>query len=145
MALICALRIRGIRNIKPKQRHTLKLLGLYKVNNAIIVKDKQEIMQMLHVAKDYITYGPINEETVLSLIEKKYLRKKAKEKKAKEEIKNEARKILNDFISSNKNRFNYTFRLRPPTKGYKNIKLPYNASGDLGKRDEMDSLIKRMI
>jgi ribosomal protein L30/L7E len=122
MALICALRIRGIRNIKPKQRHTLKLLGLYKVNNAIIVKDKQEIMQMLHVAKDYITYGPINEE-----------------------IKNEARKILNDFISSNKNRFSYTFRLRPPTKGYKNIKLPYNASGDLGKRDEMDSLIKRMI
>jgi hypothetical protein len=36
------------------------------------------------------------------------------------------------------------FRLHPPRRGYKNIKLHY-PKGDIGKRDSMDDLIKRMI
>ena len=39
---------------------------------------------------------------------------------------------------------NPVFRLHPPRKGYKNIKLAY-PKGDLGKRDDMDSFILRMI
>jgi large subunit ribosomal protein L30 len=36
------------------------------------------------------------------------------------------------------------FRLKPPRHGLKNVKLAYPL-GDLGKRDDMDSLISRMV
>jgi hypothetical protein len=50
-------------------------------------------------------------------------------------------------IFSGKKTIEYTnpvFRLSPPSKGYRDKKKAY-PSGELGKRDEMDSLLRRMM
>ncbi|MEM4295506.1 MAG: uL30 family ribosomal protein [Candidatus Anstonellales archaeon] len=138
--LICAIRVRGIRNIKPKIRHTLEMLGLNKVNNAIIIKDNESLLKMLDVAKDYITYGPLNEENAIKLIEKVYLKYRKNEANGRD-----AKTILQEFLNSKNYRFPFTFRLRPPRKGYKSIKRPFSMGGALGKRAEIDSLVSRMF
>ena len=141
---IAVVRIRGIRNIDPKIRMTLELLRLEKPNHCVLLEDSPQNMGMLQVAKDYIAYGPVSEPTIESMLYKKgrkgaqFLRSVLKE----EEIKKAAKEI-----SSGKKTIDYAnpvFRLRPPSKGYRNIKAPY-PTGELGKRTEMDSLVKRMI
>lgn len=141
---LAAVRIRGIRNVDPKIKFTLGLLRLGKPNHCILLNDSPQNMGMLQVAKDYITFGPVSESTIESMLVKrgkkgaKFVRSVLKE----EEIKKAAKEI-----SSGKKTIDYVdpvFMLRPPSKGYKNVKVPY-PSGELGKRTEMDSLIKRMI
>ncbi len=141
---IAVVRVRGIRNIDPKIKMTLELLRLEKPNHCVIIDDSPQNLGMLQVAKDYITFGPISEQTIESVLYKRgrkgatLLRSVLKE----EEIKKAAKEI-----SSGKKTIDYAnpvFRLRPPSKGYKNVKAPY-PSGELGKRSEIDSLIRRMI
>jgi len=140
--IIAVVRIRGVRNIKPKIRHTLHLLGLKKPNNAIIVKNKDHLISMLNIVKDYITYGPIKKETVKELIK---LRHHELKKLSNEEKEKKATLLLEEFINGKRDKFHYTFRLHPPRKGYKSVKKPYSIGGSLGKRDEIDSLINRMM
>jgi len=140
--LIGAVRIRGVRNVKPKIKRAMELLRLKKPNNAIIVKNDPSVIGNLEVSKDYITYGKLSEETAIKMIMKRHhtLKKLSNEEKLEK-----AKQMLKEFLESNKRIFPYTFRLNPPRKGYKSIKKPYNNGGELGKRDEIDSLLKRMI
>ncbi len=138
---LCVVRVRGIRNIKPKIRKTLDLLMLHKPNHCVLVEDNEYYKGMLKVVKDYVAYGPIKEETIKKLIEKRG-------KKGKMFIRDleDINEIVKKLMKGAKVRefMDPVFTLRPPSKGYKNIKLPY-PKGDLGYREEMDSLILRMI
>ena len=141
---LAVLRIRGRRKLRPQVRKTLELLRLGRPNHCVLVEDSKQNKGMLMLVKDYIAYGPVNEETISRLLHKrgrkgsKMLRTTLKE----EEIKKTAKEIFSG--KGTKEYAKPVFRLRPPSKGYKNIKLDY-PMGDLGKRDDMDSLLRRMM
>ncbi len=140
---IAIIRVRGKRNIEPKIKKTLELLRLRRPNHCIVIEDSCYTKGMLNLVKDYVTFGPINEDALLSLLSKKGKKgaKRLSEILTKEEIKDIAKKIIagakvNEFVDS-------VFTLKPPRKGYRDIKRPY-PKGDLGARPDISSLIKRM-
>ena len=59
-----------------------------------------------------------------------------------DEIKKAAKEIFSGKKTSDF--ANPVFRLSPPSKGFRDKKAAY-PNGELGKRDEMDTLLKRMI
>ncbi len=141
---IAVIRIRGIRNIAPKIKHTMKLMSIEKENNCVIVEDTPQNMGMINRCKDYITYGVISEDTLFALLKKRGEKgsRMLREIMEENEIKEVAKKIMHkesvrDFVDP-------VFRLHPPRKGYKTIKKPA-PEGDLGKREDMNSLIKKMM
>lgn len=115
---IAAIRIRGLVNIKKTVEDTLKMMRLYKRNYCVVLENKPVVVGMLKKAKDYITWGEIDDNTLKLLIEKRG----KKDKKF--------------------------FRLHPPRKGFerKGIKKPFTVGGALGYRGEkINELIKRMV
>ncbi|MBN2478199.1 uL30 family ribosomal protein [Candidatus Micrarchaeota archaeon] len=141
---IAVVRVRGIRKINPKIKKTLELLSLNTPNHCVIIEDTPQNMGMVQVARDYIAYGKISEETLYKLLCKRGEKegKSAKEIYKDEELKEISRKISEG--EDTKKYFNSVFRLHPPRKGHKNIKVHY-PKGSLGKWDDMDSLVKRMM
>ncbi|MCB9362438.1 uL30 family ribosomal protein [Candidatus Woesearchaeota archaeon] len=119
MAKIAVILVRGMINVKPDIRKTVKLLNLSKKNTCIVLSDTEQNKGMVKKVKDYVTYGPLDAET-----EKLLLEKRGKDKEAT------------------------VFQLAPPVKGFgrKGIKKPFNVGGGLGDRKEhINELIKRMI
>jgi large subunit ribosomal protein L30 len=141
---LAVVRIRGTRKIAPRIKKTLELLRLERPNHCVLLENTPQNKGMLEHAKDYITYGPVEEGTILGLLIKKgrkgskLLRSLMKD----EEIKKAAKEIFGGRKTAEV--ANPVFRLRPPSRGYKNIKLAY-PSGELGKREAMDPLLRRMI
>jgi len=141
---LAVLRIRGVRKIAPKIRKTLELLLLEKPNHCVLIEDTPQNLGMLGVVKDYVAYGPVGEETIFGLLYKKgrkgsvLVRSSVKEdhlRKAAKEI--SAGKKPSEFADP-------VFRLKPPSKGYGDKKAAF-PNGELGKRDEMDTLLKKMM
>jgi large subunit ribosomal protein L30 len=117
MSKIAVIRIRGDMNLSDPQKRTLKQLNLGRKNNCVILEDKPEAVGMLRKVASSITFGPVSEETIKKLQDK---RKPVKEK---------------------------IYCLSPPKGGFerKGIKVPYSVGGALGERKEIDSLILRML
>jgi len=150
-----AIRIRGIINIKPDIKKTLQLLNLTRVNHCVLLEEKPNIKGMLQVAKDYITWGEIDQEILTKLIQNRG--KVEGDKKISEEYLKSATPYsaidkLSEAIISKK--FKYKdipnikpiFRLNPPKKGYEGIKRSYKNKGALGYRGkEINKLLDRMI
>ena len=137
-------RIRGVRKINPKIKKTMELLMLQKSNHCVIIEDSPQNKGMLEVAKDYIAYGPIEESTLYNLIYKRGKRGRSRISTLVKE--DDIKKITKDVFSGKKiaEFMDPVFTLTPPSKGHKNIKKNY-PEGDLGKRMEMDTLLKKMI
>ena len=142
---IAVVRVRGIRNMEPKIKFALGYVRLHRPNHCVLLNGTPHTIGTLKIIKDYVTFGNIDEETLVKLLYKrgekggKLLRETMKEEQIK--------KVAKEIIEANKPLGNYVdvvFRLHPPRKGYKNIKKHY-PYGDLGKRDNMNELIKRMI
>lgn len=142
--ILAVVRVRGVRNMKPKIKFTLGLLRLHRPNHCVLVKGSDPIKGMLQIVKDYVAYGDVSEEMLLKLIKKrgekggKMLLDSAKE----QEIEKAAKEIMNG--AEVEKLVDPVFRLHPPRKGYKDIKSAY-PRGDLGKRPSMDTLLKRMM
>ncbi|MFN7990551.1 MAG: uL30 family ribosomal protein [Candidatus Micrarchaeia archaeon] len=141
---LAVVRIRGVRDIAPRIKKTLELLRLEKPNNCVLMEDSKQNIGMLEHAKDYVTYGPVDEGTIFSLLYKRgrkgeaYLRTSLKE----EGVKKAAKEIFSgkktaDFV-------NPVFRLSPPSKGFRSIKVTYPL-GELGRRADMAPLLRKMI
>jgi large subunit ribosomal protein L30 len=141
---IAIVRIRGIRNVAPKVKTALRLMNLEKPNNCVVIEDSPQNMGMVQLCKDYITYGAVSEKMLFELLRKRGEKggRLLREVMEDEEIGKVAKKIMHE--EHVKNFINPVFRLHPPRKGYKTIKKPA-PEGDLGKREDMDSLLKRMM
>ena len=144
MEKIAVVRIRGVRNIKPKLRKTMELLGVARPNHCVVVDASPQTLGMVALVKDYVTYGKVDEETVFLLLSKRgekgskslsSLMKESELKSAAKEI--VGGKKVRDFAD-------IVFRLKPARRGLKNTKTAFPV-GELGKRNEMDSLIRRMV
>lgn len=63
------IRVRGQPDVKYNIKHTMRLLGLTKVNHCIIIPETPSIKGMLQVAKDYCTWGEVDKGTLTKLIQ----------------------------------------------------------------------------
>ena len=139
---LAAIRVRGLTEIRTKIEDNLRMLRLYKKNYCCVVPNMPVYAGMLKRAKDYITWGEIDDETFNMLVEKRGEEFNGKETDSKGKIK------YNDFVVINNKKIKKYFRLNAPRKGFgrKGIKHPYQSGGALGYRGEaINDLIKRMV
>jgi len=152
--MLAVIRVRGRTGIRKEIEDTLQMLRLKRINHCVLVPETPEYLGMLKKAKDFITWGRINKETLVKLL-KKRLRmlgdRKVDEESLKEITDFESFEDFADALMKGKvklkdfKKLKPIFRLNPPRHGYKAIRLPY-PKGDLGDRGEkINELIERML
>jgi len=149
------IRVRGTVNVRHDIKKTLQMLRLHRVNHCVIVEENETFKGMLQKAKDYITWGELDKDTLVELIKKRG--RLVGDKPVDDEyIKNSTPyKSVEEFaeaILDGKIRYRDlpdikpVFRLSPPRKGYEGIKRAYSVGGALGYRGkDINDLIKRMM
>jgi len=140
---MCALRIRGITKVQQEIKDTLKMLNLHRKNHCVILDNNPTIVGMLKKAKDYITWGEIDESTVKLLFEKRGELYEGPEKDKTGKLSYSSK--YNDYAGKKYKKY---FRLNPPKGGFekKGIKTPFTIGGALGYRgNSITKLIKKMI
>jgi large subunit ribosomal protein L30 len=150
------IRVRGSLKVKPDIKETLRLLRLNQVNHCVVIPESEEYKGMLQKAKDYITWGEIDQETLGKMMNERG-RIVGDNPLTAEFIKaNTSFKTIDEVSDSIvKGEMNYKdidgikpiFRLAPPVKGgYEGIKRSFRNGGALGYRGEkINDLISRMI
>jgi large subunit ribosomal protein L30 len=131
MKLLAVVRLRGTVNVKDTIERTFKLMKMDKKNSCVVLSDSKRDMGMINKVKDYVTYGEIDNATLVELL-KSRSDEKSPEKAAKEAFEKGVLKVV--------------FRLHPPRGGMKSIKRTFKSKGDLGYRgEEINKLLRRMI
>ncbi|OPY27052.1 MAG: 50S ribosomal protein L30P [Methanobacterium sp. PtaU1.Bin242] len=151
--MIAAIRIRGRTGIKREIEDTMKMLRLTRINHVVVLEEKPSYQGMLQKAKDYITWGEIDENTLAKIINKRgrlpggapvteeYLKENTDYSSVEDLSKavKEGAKLEDSGIKP-------IFRLHPPRKGHKNIKKAYNEDGSLGYRGKnIEDLLGKML
>jgi len=153
--MFAVIRVRGQPDVNVDIRRTMELMNLTRVNHCVIVPENDVTKGMLQKAKDYITWGEINEPTLTDMIRVRgrlsgdiaitdeYL-------KANTEfgtVADMAKAMLgSDYKMKDVEGAKAVFRLHPPAKGYEGIKRSYRNGGALGYRGEaINELIARML
>ena len=148
--VIAVILVRSQIGTKPNIRKTLRLLKLTRKNHCVVLKEDSTYKGMLTICKDYITWGPISKETLLSILRKRGKYPGDKKLTLTDEELNDlidaiekGGKTAKDKLMEKK--IKPVFRCHPPKKGWKSIKKAY-PKGALGFRGEnMNNLIMRMI
>ena len=151
---LIAVRIRGSVNVNRDIEETLGLLGLKRVNNAVLIDNRPSYKGMLQTAKDYITWGEADVESVSTVLKNRgevvgnekltdaFVKANSKFKSIEDFSKAfvEFKAELKDLKGLKK-----VFRLHPPRKGHSGIKKAYTTGGSLGNRKtEIKGLIRKM-
>ena len=151
------IRVRSDRGVKPKIRHTMSMLNLTKVNHAGLVPDTPAYAGMLQKAKDYVTWGEVDADTISELISQRGRMigdKPITNAVIKSGSEFSTINALSKAIASGDARTNAVegmkpvFRLHPPrgAKGWGGIKRSFSTGGALGFRGEaISDLVGRMI
>jgi len=153
--MIAAIRVRGSVHVREEIETTLRLLRLTRANHLVLLPEKEDTIRMLKKAKDYITWGEINKETLEKLLEKRAKlpgnKKLTPEYLKKHSIKSFselAEKLQKELKILEKLNIKPVFRMRPPSKGYerRGIKKSFVVGGALGYRGkQINNLIERML
>jgi len=151
MSKIAVILIRGTVNLDYDRKRTLELLRLKRKFSCSVVDDTPVYRGMLEKVKDYVTYGEIEKEDFVKLLEKRgrTIGNKPVDKKVIDELTKkyfeESKIKLRDFQDYNVKPF---FRLHPPIKGFERggIKKSFNNGGALGYRgSKIKDLLNRML
>ncbi|MBI3036249.1 uL30 family ribosomal protein [Candidatus Woesearchaeota archaeon] len=137
---LAVIRLRGRTGLNHSVAVTLDLLNIRRVNHCAVVPDTPEVVGMVKKAKDYITWGPIDDDTLKAIVEK---RGEAVEAATAPGTKSNKK----SFAFNGKNYRPY-FRLSPAKGGLgkRGIKASFTNSGALGDRKEkINDLIKKML
>lgn len=153
LIVIAVIRIRGTVNVRRDFAETLKRLNLRKPNHCVVLPEAEPYMGMVKKVRPYVAYGKIDLETFKELLKKKGEIEgigRLNEENVKilgfNSIDDLAEALYTGKISfKDIPRLKKTFRLNPPSKGYRSIKKPYpeGSYGDWGPN--IVSLIKRML
>ncbi len=143
---VLVIRVRGQVDVRKTIKYTLVLLHLNKPNWATVLDVTDPNMGMIQKAKDFITWGEIDEKTFTDLVTK--WGRKAGDKRLESK---EAQEFSKDFFAG-KTTFKEAgikpnFRLHPPTKGQPRvgIKKHVNIGGALGYRgNDINVLVAKM-
>jgi len=151
---LLVIRIRGTINVSQRERDTMRFLRVDRNNYASLIDDRDDYKGMLKKAKDWITWGEPDVETVIKMLEKRG--RLPGEVRLKEEhvkgfgyksIEDLANKLVNCEVGMHQiEGLKPFFRMHPPRKGFKkSVKRPYRSKGELGYRGEaINELARRM-
>lgn len=145
-AKIAVARVRGRIELKGTIQDTLDMIGLRKVNWVAVIDTTPTYMGMIKKAKDYITWGELEEAVFRQLVEK-WGRKAGDARLTKAEADEFAKKFMAGETTFKKSGIRPVFKLHPPSKGHANggIKKHVSVGGVLGDRGEgINDLIARM-
>ncbi|XP_063228113.1 large ribosomal subunit protein uL30 [Bacillus rossius redtenbacheri] len=160
--LAFVIRIRGVNQVSPKVRKTLKLFRLLQINNGVFIKLNKATINMLRICEPYITWGIPNLKSVRELI---YKRGFAKIKGQRIPItSNEliemklgrnniicVEDLIHEIFTVGPNfkwasNFLWPFKLNTPTGGWRKKTNHYVEGGDFGNReDKINALLRRMV
>ncbi len=158
MPLYAIVRIRGRVDVPPDVEYTLKLLRLHKKFHATIYPSNLPGLKgMLQKAKDWITWGEVDRETLIELLKRRG--RVIGDKPLTDEYVEKVLRIpggiggLAEALLQGKTMYHKLssvkpiFRLHPPRGGFKySTKRPYNDHGELGYRGKaINELIKKML
>jgi len=133
--------VRGLVKIRTPVGDTLTMLRITRKNHAVVIDNNPVNLGMLHVVKDYATWGEVSSATIKELVAKRGELFKSRESDTKE-------KYNYKFLEFEGKKYKPYFRLNPPRKGFgrKGIKMPFIVGGALGNRgDKINDLIMRML
>ncbi|MFA6952902.1 MAG: 50S ribosomal protein L30 [Candidatus Methanomethylophilaceae archaeon] len=149
------IRVRGQPDVNYDIENTMDLIGLTRVNHCVVIPENDVMKGMLQKAKDYITWGEINEATLAEMIRIRgrlsgdkmitddYLAQNSDFKSVDEMAK---AIIADNYKMKDVEGAKVVFRLHPPVKGYEGNKRSYKNGGALGYRGEaINDLIARML
>ena len=139
---LAVIRIKGGIGVKGNITDTLDMLRLHNRNTCVVIPNNEVYNGMVRKAKDYITWGEIEDKTLKELIAKKGQEYKGPEQDPKKKIK------YNRFFIHENKKYKKFFRLNSPKKGYgrKGTKEVFMKGGALGYRGKkINDLIIRMI
>jgi large subunit ribosomal protein L30 len=142
-------------NVHPKIKKTLSLLNLTRANHCVLVPENKAMKGMLQVAKDYVTWGEVTDETIANLLEKRgklpgdqpLTEKELQQLSSYNSFKDLAKDLSKDKITlSEIPEIKPVFRLHPPVKGFEGVKRSFTNNGALGYRaDKINAIINRML
>lgn len=115
--MIAAVRVRGPVDLDEQINNTLDNLNLDSKNKLVVFEENEAVEGMMNKVKDFITYGEVSDEVVEKLEERN-----GKEIKSGDSV-----------------------NLSPPSGGYRDTKKNTGQGGSLGKRENMDELVERMV
>lgn len=146
-------RVRSSRKIKKEVQDTLDMLRLNRVNHCTVVPETPQYEGMLQKVKDMVTWGEIDIDTLVDILEKrsgmdeKQLDDKIEEETQYDRIDEFAIAVTSDKITLDElDGFENVFRMHPPHGGYESVKKPFNTGGSLGYRGErINSLLQKML
>lgn len=154
MALYAVIRIRGIIGVRKDIQETLRHLRLVRKFHCVLVPNDETHVGMLKKAKDYITWGEIDLDTLEELLRKrgrligdKPITDEYAQKIGYKDVRDLAKAILDGKIKYKElPDIKPVFRLAPPRGGFKSTKRPFKVGGDLGYRGAaINDLLRRMM
>lgn len=137
--MILVIRISGLVDVSEDIQQALFRLRLRRKYSAVLLKQSNENFKLLRILRNHVAYGPINQETLKELIEK---RASFKDKKIKPE------EVINSIEKNSPENWPIKpfFRLHPPRKGI-DSKLHFPVKkGVLGdNKEKINELVRRML
>jgi large subunit ribosomal protein L30 len=151
--MIAAVRVRGRTGVKKGIQDTMSMLKLTRINHLILLHEDPSNKGMLVKAKDYITWGEIDVETISQIITKRGKlsgNEKVTEEYIKENTEYASIEELAKAVSSGEADVEEVgikpvFRLHPPRKGYEATKTSFKEGGSLGNREDINELVLKMV
>jgi len=64
---LAVVRVRGLVHIRHDFEYALRMLSLIKRNHCVVVEDSPSINGTLEKVKHFVTWGPVNEQTLAAL------------------------------------------------------------------------------
>ena len=159
---LLVIRIKGLSKVAPKERKILTLFRLFRVGNAVFIKNNKATMNMLRRIEPYVTYGFPTRKTIKSLVYKRGFGKFDRQRipLSSNEIVDQGlgkfgvrcmEDIVNEIFSFGKsfkevNNFLFPFRLNSPRKGIEKKRQAYLKDGAHGPRDIfINDLVQKML
>lgn len=150
--MFAIVRLRGEVNVRPEIRDTLQMLHIHRVNHCVVVKEDPHFRGMIQKVKDYVAWGKIDDDTLAMLLERRGRlsgNRRLTEQFLKENTPYRSFKELAAAMNASSVSFKELgckpiFRLHPARKGLKTTKKTAQQGGDMGFRQDLADLIKRM-
>ncbi len=151
--MIAAVRVRGRTGVKKGIQDTMSMLKLTRINHLVLLHEDPTYKGMLVKAKDYITWGEIDEETITQIITKRgklsgnvnVTEEYIKENTDFSSIEELSKAVVAGEATVEDAGIKPVFRLHPPRKGYEATKQSFKEGGSLGNRGNINELVAKMI
>ena len=150
--MFAIVRLRGEVNVRPEIKDTLQMLRIHRVNHCVLVNEDPHFRGMIQKVKDYVAWGKIDDDTLAMLLERRgrlsgnrrLTDQFLKENTSYRSFQELAAAINSGSVSFKELGLKPIFRLHPARKGLKTTKKTAQQGGDMGFRQDLADLIKRM-